>query len=128
MALIRLVVVFVVAASFTLIKFVKSNVGDVENEIIPSGGIKSDMKTCNIKRELNGVKKTYCYIRNENNPAVAKYFKKEQEKTGQSCKIFKLSDFGENTPSIMYGEARGRVGNQLMGYAELLQLRYVFRK
>ena len=95
---------------------------DVTHGVIPSGGIKSDMKSCNIQNDVNGVQKKYCYIRNENNPAADKYFKREQEKTGKSCKIFKLSNFNENTPSIMYGEANGRIGNQLMGYAELLQL------
>ena len=116
-------VAFLIATSFVSIIMVRCKIDDVTNEVIPSGGIKSDMRSCNTQKDLNGIQKKYCYIRNENNPAAAKYFKREQEKTGKSCKIFKLSDFSENTPSIMYGEAKGRIGNQLMGYAELLQLR-----
>ena len=119
-------IIFIIAPSFLLSCFVSPKIEEVVNEAIPSGGIKSDVGSCNIKKGPNGVKKEYCYIRNENDPDAHKYFKAEQEKTGKSCKKFRLSDFNENSPSIMYGEAQGRLGNQLLGYAMLLQLRYVF--
>jgi hypothetical protein len=119
---IRFDVAFLIATTFSLILLVRCKIEDVRNEVIPSGGIKSDMNSCNLQKDQNGVQKKYCYIRNDNTPAAAKYFKREQEKTGKSCKLFKLSDFSENTPSVMYGEANGRIGNQLMGYAQLLQL------
>ena len=126
MKLRHLAIIFIIAPSFLLISFVSGKIDEVVNEAIPSGGIKSDLGSCKIKKGPNGVKKEYCYIRNENDPDADKYFKAEQEKTGKSCKKFRLSDFNENSPSIMYGEAQGRLGNQLLGYAMLLQLRYVF--
>jgi hypothetical protein len=122
----HLTIIFIVAPSFLLISFVAGKIEEVVNEAIPSGGIKSDLGSCNFKKGPNGVKQEYCYIRNENDLDASKYFKAEQEKTGKSCKKFRLSDFSENSPSIMYGEAQGRLGNQLLGYAMLLQLGYVF--
>ena len=100
--------------------------GDVfPDTIISSGGIKSELTGCHKKKGPNGLLQEYCYIRNEQYPEVAKYFETEQEKTGKSCMKFKLSDFNKNSPSIMYGEAQGRMGNQLLGYAMMLQLGYV---
>ena len=40
----------------------------------------------------------------------------------KGCKQFNSDDFGENSPSIFYGESQGRLGNQLLGYAMLIQL------
>ena len=125
MTLRDLAMIFTIIPSFLLINFVSGKIDDGLKNAIPSGGIKSDIGNCNIKKGPNGVKKEYCYINNEFDLDASKYFKAEQEKTGKSCKQFKLSDFSDNSPSIMYGEAQGRLGNQLLGYAMLLQLGYV---
>ena len=93
-----------------------------EVEAINSFGIKSEVGKCNFKNGPNGLRQEYCYIENDVVPGLVKYFKDEQEKTGKNCKKFKLSDFDENSPSMMYGEASGRMGNQLLGYAMMHQL------
>ena len=93
-----------------------------EVEAINSFGIKSEVGKCNFKNGPNGLRQEYCYIENDVVPGLVKYFKDEQEKTGKNCKKFKLSDFDENSPSMMYGEASGRMGNQLLGYAMMYQL------
>jgi hypothetical protein len=38
------------------------------------------------------------------------------------CRIFDPKHFGPKNKTIIYGEARGRLGNQLLGYALLFQL------
>lgn len=43
----------------------------------------------------------------------------------KKCKYFKPSDFGPESKSIFFGEARGRFGNQLLGYALLQHFRNV---
>ena len=43
----------------------------------------------------------------------------------KKCKYFKQSDFGPDSKSIFFGEARGRLGNQLLGYALLQHFRNV---
>ena len=88
----------------------------------PWSKIKNDLGDCTTKKGPGGINQEHCYIRNV--PEVTKYFKEEQTKAGKNCKTFKLSDFSSTTPSIMYGESQGRVGNQLLGYAMLKQLRY----
>ena len=98
--------------------------GDWE-EFIDSFGIKSNVGKCNSKNKPNGVRQEYCYIENDAIPGLVRYFKDEQEKTGRKCKKFKLSDFNENSSTLMYGEASGRMGNQLLFYALMYQLGYV---
>ena len=122
MAFRQLVIIFLIVPSFLLVTFVSGKIDEAVNKVIPSGGIKSELRSCNIRKGPNGVKTEYCYINNEFDVDASKYFKEEQEKTGKSCKKFKLADFNENSPSIMYGEANGRLGNQLLGYAMLYQL------
>ena len=39
------------------------------------------------------------------------------------CVHFNFEDFNEDSPSIIYGEARGRFGNQFLAYMVFLQLR-----
>ena len=112
-------VVFIIGSSLKLISFAK---GKVE-EAIPSHGIKSEVGTCHIKKGPNGLNQEFCYINNKQYDGLDEYFKSEQAKSGKECKKFRLSDFNEKSPSIMYGEADGRFGNQLLGYAMLLQLR-----
>ena len=114
----RWAVVFIIASSLKLISFAK---GKIE-EAIPSQGIKSEVGTCHIKKGPNGLNQEYCYINNKQYSDLEEYFKTEQAKSGKECKKFRLSDFNEKSPSIMYGEAQGRFGNQLLGYAMLLQL------
>ena len=112
----------VVILNFALV-FIKSSSSDLFfDKTISSGGIKSQVTDCHKKKGPGGLQKEYCYINNEEYSEIAKYFKTEQAKTGKSCKKFKLSDFNKNSPSIMYGEAHGRLGNQLLEYAMLLQL------
>ena len=91
-------------------------------EAIPSGGIKSEIGSCHKKKGPNGLNQEFCYINNKQYSEVEEYFKNEQEKSGKGCRKFKLSDFNEKSPSIMYGEASGRFGNQLLGYATLYQI------
>ena len=91
-------------------------------EPIQSGGIKTELGDCTIKKGPGGQKVEHCYIRNQD-VEVRKYLQDERAKSGTSCKIFKKSDFDSSTPSIMYGESQGRLGNQLLGYAMLSQLR-----
>ena len=43
----------------------------------------------------------------------------------KNCKMFKRSDFGPESKSIFFGEARGRLGNQLLGYALMQHYRFV---
>ena len=93
-----------------------------EEDVINSFGIKSKAGKCNIKSGPNGLKHEYCYIENNVIPGLVSYFKDKQSATGAKCKRFKASDFDENSPSIMYLEASGRMGNQLLGYAMLYQL------
>jgi hypothetical protein len=40
----------------------------------------------------------------------------------QTCKQFDKTTFNKNSPSIIFGEAHGRFGNQFLGYIVLLQL------
>ena len=75
--------------------------------------IKSDLGDCTTKKGPGGTSQEYCYIRNA--PEVSKYLEEEQTKAEHNCKTFKLSDFSSTTPSIMYGESQGRLGNQLLG-------------
>ena len=44
-----------------------------------------------------------------------------EEKT--KCVNFDMAQFNENSPSIIYGEARGRFGNQFLAYMVFLQLK-----
>ena len=113
-----LCVLFITVSSPLLIRLVKAHI----EETIPSGGIKSEIGSCHKKKGPNGLNQEYCYINNKQYSEVEEYFKNEQEKSGKGCKKFKLSDFDEKSPSIMYGEASGRFGNQLLGYAMLYQL------
>jgi len=46
------------------------------------------------------------------------------EKTS-SCINFDLNNFGPQSKSIFYGEARGRLGNQLLGFALLHHFRQI---
>ena len=115
---------YIVLLAITLNELLREFVLCEIQEPINSGGIKTDLGNCNIKKGPGGSQKKYCYIQNTH-PEVSKYFETEQAKTGQNCKQFRLSDFNENSPSIMYGESEGRLGNQLLGYAMLYQLRYV---
>lgn len=41
----------------------------------------------------------------------------------RSCKNFDYATFNKNSPTIIYGEAAGRFGNQFLGYMVLFQLR-----
>ena len=112
------------ATSLIVLSVILSNKitsGD-EVEAINSFGIKSEVGKCNFKNGPNGLRQEYCYIENDVVPGLVKYFKDEQEKTGKNCKKFKLSDFDENSSSIVYGEASGRLGNQLLLYAVIYQL------
>ena len=93
-----------------------------EEEAINSFAIKSAVGKCRFNVAPHGSRQEYCYIKNNAIPGLVKYFKDEQAKTGTNCKEFKLSDFNENSSSIMYGEASGRMGNQLLFYALLYQL------
>ena len=51
-----------------------------------------------------------------------KDFKEDCEEKPK-CIHFDLAQFNENSPSIMYGEARGRFGNQFLAYMVFLQLK-----
>ena len=93
-----------------------------DEDAIDSFGIKSQVGNCNFKSGPNGLQQQYCYIDNNAIPGLAQYFKDEQAKTGTKCNMFDLSDFNENSSSIMYGEASGRMGNQLLFYAMMHQL------
>ena len=116
----RLCALFIISSSLLLIRFVKGHI----EEAIPSGGIKSEIGSCHKKKGPNGLNQEFCHINNKQYSEVDEYFKNEQEKSGKGCKKFKLTDFNEKSPSIMYGEASGRLGNQLLGYAMLYQLGY----
>ena len=121
----HLIVILVIVSSYLLPEFVSCKIQIEEPmEPIESGGIKNELGTCTKKKGPEGSNREYCYIKNTH-PEVLKYFETEQEKTGKTCKKFKISDFDKNSPSIMYGESSGRLGNQLLGYAMLLQLGYV---
>ena len=93
-----------------------------DEDVINSFGIKSKVGKCNLKNGPNGFRQEYCHIENDLIPGLVKYFKDKQKETGKKCKKFKLSDFDEKSPSIMYLDASGRMGNQLLGYAMLYQL------
>ena len=43
-------------------------------------------------------------------------------KTIETCEMFKPEEFTKDSTSIIYGEAQGRFGNQLLGYIVLLQV------
>ena len=92
------------------------------NDYINSFGIKSEVGKCQFEVGPNGLRQEYCFIENNLIPGLVKYFKDKQAKTGTKCKKFTLSDFNESSPSIMYGEAQGRMGNQLLFYALMYQL------
>lgn len=111
------------AILITLSVIMSNNVtyGD-EEDAINSFGIKSEVGKCKVKIGPNGIRQEYCYIENSLIPGLVKYFKDEQAKTGTKCKRFRLSDFNENSSSIMYGEASGRMGNQLLFFALMYQL------
>ena len=83
--------------------------------------MKSVVGDCTTRKSPEGTSHEYCHMRNV--PEVSKCLEEEQTKAGHMCKVFKLSDFGPTTPSIMYAESQGRLGNQLLGYAMLSQLR-----
>ncbi len=38
--------------------------------------------------------------------------------------MFSPATFNKDSPSIIYGEAKGRFGNQFLGYIVLLQVNY----
>ena len=92
-----------------------------EAEAINRFAIKSAVGKCRFNVGPHGSRQEYCYITNNAIPGLVKYFKDEQAKTGTNCKEFKLSDFNEHSSCIMYGEASGRMGNQLLFYALLYQ-------
>ena len=94
-------------------------------DVINSFGIKSKVGKCKMESGQNGHRQEYCYIDNDMVPGLVSYFKDKQTETGKNCTAFKLSDFNEDSPSIMYLDASGRIGNQLLGYAMLYQLGYV---
>ena len=109
---------------FMIVSIIFSNViarWDTE-DAINSFGIKSKVGKCNIGSGPNGFTQEYCYINNDIIPGLVRYFKDKQNETGKNCKTFKLSDFNEDSPSIMYLDALGRMGNQLLGYATVYQL------
>ena len=56
---IRFDVAFLIATTFSLILLVRCKIEDVRNEVIPSGGIKSDMNSCNLQKDQNGVQKKF---------------------------------------------------------------------
>ena len=118
--------IYVICEALTLIIlsiFLSNNIthGDWE-KFIDNFGIKSNVGKCNYKNKPNGVRQEYCYIENDAIPGLVRYFKAEQKKTGRNCKKFKLSEFNENSSSLLYGEASGRMGNQLLGYVIVYQL------
>ena len=79
---------------------------------------------CTIKKGPAGTVQEYCFIQGI---AEAKaYFEEKQANGIQDCKQFKESDFNSNTTSVMYIESQGRLGNQLLGYSMLIQLRYTY--
>lgn len=41
-----------------------------------------------------------------------------------ACRPFRVSDFGPESRSVVFGRAFGRLGNQLLGYALLLHFRH----
>ena len=107
-----------------IVPIIFSNViarGDTE-DVINSFGIKSKVGKCNIGSGPKGFIQEYCFINYDIIPGLVRHFKDKQKETGKNCKTFKLSDFNEDSPSIMYLDASGRVGNQLLGYAMVYQL------
>ena len=117
MALKHIGMLIIIISTFVMIITVR---GKIETAI-PSGGIKSEVGSCHKKKMPNGVLQEHCYMETS---GLAAYFERDQEEAGKSCKKFNLSDFDKNSPSIMYMEAEGRMGNQLLAYAMLLQLGY----
>ena len=100
-----------------------NNISDGNDEdAIDSFGMKSQVGNCNFKSGPNGLKQQHCQIDNDAIPGLSQYFEEEQAKTGTKCNKFDLSDFNENSSSILYGEASGRMGNQLLFYAMMHQL------
>ena len=112
-----LIIVFIILSNFIAQGY--------NEDIINSFGIKSKVGKCKMKSGPHGLRQEYCYIDNDMIPGLVSYFKDKQSETGKNCKTFKLSDFNEYSPSIMYLDASGRMGNQLLGYAMLYQLGYV---
>ena len=63
------------------------------------------------RQAKENVEKFYCQSENCVNDNVI-----------QTCHILSPENFNLDSPSIMYGEPKGRFGNQLLGYAVLHQL------
>ena len=87
--------------------------------------IKSDFGQCTSKETAHNSFKETCHIKFTEDRSI-KYIKKLQRKTSKSCKNFKRSDHNKSTPSHVYMEAYGEIGNQLTAYAILYQLRYLY--
>ena len=85
-------------------------------------GTKGKHPHCTTKKGPEGTRKEYCFLQGTDD--VSKHFKQEQANNDQDCKKFVASNFTSDMPSLMYTEAQGRFGNQLLGYAMLIQLRY----
>ena len=93
-------------------------------DLISSGGIKNQLGECAFQTSSEDSLQEYCYIRNTDQNVI-RYFQEEQSKTASNCIHFQKSNYNSTTPSIMYSEANGRLGNQLLAYAMLVQLRFV---
>ena len=89
------------------------------------GDIKSDIGQCTTKETTHNSLKETCHIKFTEDRSI-KYIKKLQRKTSKSCRNFKRSDYNKSTPSHVYMEAYGEIGNQLTAYAILYQLRYLY--
>ena len=91
------------------------------------GDIKSDLGQCTIKEKAHNSFKETCHIKFTEDRSI-KYIKKLQRKTSKTCKVFKRSDYNKSSPSHVYMEAYGEIGNQLTAYAILYQLRYLYQQ
>ena len=89
--------------------------------------IKSDFGQCTSKEIAHNSFKETCHIKFTEDRSI-KYIKKLQKKTSKTCKVFKRSDYNKSTPSHVYMEAYGEIGNQLTAYAILYQLRYLSQR
>ena len=88
-----------------------------------SVGMKRGVENCYFRTENDGKRQEFCNINNKLTPAVSEYFNDRMSDSYETCKTFDLSNFNEHTASIVYTESQGRVGNQLLKYAIMYQLR-----
>lgn len=93
----------------------------LSNEI-GSEGVKRGVEHCYFRTEADGERQEFCNINSKLSPAIVKYFEDRHVDSHRSCKTFDLSHFDKNSPTIVYTEAQGRLGNQLLKYALIYQL------